>query len=391
MPNVQTIHILHRLLWQQILRGMEKYVGILLSRQPLRPCGNTAWVDRTVAALRWVKQLRMGVFSSIGMQTWELITAVSSDLGLPIKLVLPVASGSEFDKLGEQTLHEYNLDPTCTKFMPVSGDSTDSQRNDLMKRRDDDVFNAADLLLPISVSPKGSMSRRLDAAESEDRAIETHFRVPHRKRSEPIKVDIDPDRLRDEITEQGDDYLIHWTRGVSHPWPDERMIDYYRAIVRSDHWPRSGLVTMLRILDSRNILASSRHMPGKAMTVSFSALRPSDVIPFMRWRARFGEMSFEPYGIGLTREVAEQSGVLPVSYYDLDDKKSVPSEETDNYWLTQSRGKITDWQMEREHRHLGDFSFKRIRPEAIVLFCRSSAEADRLRSRYPYRVISLMK
>ena len=103
---------------------MEKYVGILLSRQPLRPCGNTAWVERTVAALRWVKQRRMGVVSSIGMQTWELVIAVSSDLGLPVKLILPVSAGSEFDQLCEQTLRDYSLDPARTEFVPVPRSST---------------------------------------------------------------------------------------------------------------------------------------------------------------------------------------------------------------------------------------------------------------------------
>jgi len=324
----------------------------------------------------------MGVISSVGMQTWELVTAVTSDLDLPVKLILPLSVGPDFDTQCEQILYEYGLNPSRTEFLPVSG------RDNLMLQRDRAVFEMADLLLQVSVSKTGSMAKRLQQVDSDNSTIDDRFQIPYRQRREAIKVDLDPDRLSDEIVNQGDDYLIHWTRGISHPWPGEKMIDFYRAIVQSDHWPRSGLATLERIVDSQTVLASSRHMPEGAMTVSFSALRPSEVVPLMRWRARYGEMSFEPYGVGLVREIAEELGILPVDYYHSDDKKRI---HADSVWLSQSRGKITDWRGEKEYRHLGDLALERVPPEAIALFCRTSSEAERLRRRYPYRVVSFLR
>jgi hypothetical protein len=366
---------------------MKKYAALLLSRQPLRPTGDTAWVERTVAAVRSLDERRMGVVSSVGMQTWELITAVASDLGLPIKLILPISAGTDFDVQCESILHEYGLDPCRTEFLPAS-DLTIENRNDLMASRDQAVLKAADLLLPISVNDNGSMAKRLRKANIDGCDVDSRFQIPYQKRGEPFKVDLDPDQLSDEILNLGDDYLIHWTRSVSHPWPGERMIDYYRAITRSDSWPRSGLATLERIVDTQTVKASGRHMPGGARTVSFSALRPYEVIPLMRWRARYGEMSFEPYGIGISRDVAEKFGVLPVDYYsDKNQKQTSPK----SAWLSQSSGKETDWRSEREYRCLGDLSLERVPPEAIVLFCRTSAEAERLRGRYFVRVVSFLR
>ncbi|MCD6250478.1 MAG: hypothetical protein J7J98_09130 [candidate division Zixibacteria bacterium] len=361
---------------------MEKYTAILLSRQPLRPTSDTTWVRGVVAAVRWLQERRIGVISSVGMQTWELVTAATSDLGLPVKLVLPIPIGLEFDTQREQILYEYDLDPSRTEFLPVSGG------DNLMLQRDRVVFELADLLLPVSISKTGSMAERLHQVDLDKHTIDDRFQIPYRQRREPIKVELDPDRLSDEILSTGDDYLIHWTRGVSHPWPSERMIDFYRAVINSDHWPRSGLATLERIIDTQTVLASPRHMPGGVMTISFSALRPCEVIPLMRWRARYGEMSFEPYGIGLTREIAQQIDIHPVNYYRADDKKSIPAELA---WLSQSKGKITDWRGEKEYRHLGDLSLEEIPPDAIVLYCRTSVEAERLQHRYPYRVVPFLR
>lgn len=329
----------------------------------------------------------MGVISSVGMQTWELVTAVASGIGLPVKLVLPISVGLEFEAQCKQILYEYDLDPSRTEFLPVSGSKTENRTN-LMAQRDRVVFEIANLLLPVSISKTGSMAERLQQANLDMHTIDNRFQVPYRQRSEPIKVELDPDRLSNEILNSGDDYLIHWTRGVSHPWPSERMIDFYSAVINSDHWPRSGMATLERIVDTQTLLASFRHMPGDAMTVSFSALRPCEVIPLMRWRARYGEMSFEPYGIGLTCEIAQQIAIHPVNYYRADNKKSIPAEPI---WLSQSKGKITDWRGEKEYRHLGDLSLKEIPHDAIVLYCGTSVEAKHLRHQYPYRVVPFLR
>ncbi len=65
--------------------------AILLSRQPLRPCGQTPWVTKVVEAVSWIREQKLTLLSSVGMQTWEMITAVGSRLNLDMNIYLDSA------------------------------------------------------------------------------------------------------------------------------------------------------------------------------------------------------------------------------------------------------------------------------------------------------------
>lgn len=365
---------------------MNKYAAILLSRQQFRPTGNTSWVRQAVAAVHWLQQQGMGLASSTGMQTWELITALASDLALPLRLYLPVSPARKFYQVCDDIANDFNLKLDRTEFVPVLPRQKENNQV-IMAERDKMVIEQADLLLPISIRNSGNMADLIERAEQTGHRIDRRFEVTHTPRGEPLKLTLDGQRLSDEILRFEGDYIIHWTRATSQPWPDERKIDFYRAILDSDSWPRSGLDTLERIIRMKKILASSRNMPDATATVSFSTLSPGEVVPLMRWRARFGEMSFEPYGIGIERETAARIGIREVNYYDLGDKTSVAPADR---WLRQSTGKVTDWRAEKEWRYLGEVLLEGFPADAVVLFCMTSHEADSLRRRYPYWVVSFL-
>ncbi|MCM2272625.1 MAG: hypothetical protein NDJ18_08750, partial [candidate division Zixibacteria bacterium] len=67
---------------------MARRAAILLSRQPLRPCGATPWVRNTVAAVRSLKERDLRICGSVGMQTWELITASAALEAVPLRCYL---------------------------------------------------------------------------------------------------------------------------------------------------------------------------------------------------------------------------------------------------------------------------------------------------------------
>jgi hypothetical protein len=147
-------------------------------------------------------------------------------------------------------------------------------------------------------------------------------------------------------------------------------------MLSSNTWPREALATLKRIIQSGKILASSRHMPGKVPTVSFSSLTPLEVIPLIRWRARYAEMSFEPYGIGIERTTALESGVRPVIY-----GANADTADCEN-WLCQSPGNITDWRNEKEYRCLGDFQLDALPSDKLTLFCRFAEEVEALERKF---------
>ncbi len=366
---------------------MSKFAAVLLSRQPLRPSGKSAWVRGAVAALTWLRKQGYGLVGSSGMQTWELVTALAVLEQCPLKLVVPAVSMSQFFSRRDALKRQFALDSHLTEFVPVVLSGRESSGTALMSARDRSVVELADLLVPVSVRGEGNMASLIADAEASGMIVNRDFVVPYEDRQEPLALVISPDSLNPEIEDLEADYITHWTRATNDRWPDERIIDLYRAVVTAASWPRSGFDTLSHIVHSQRLMASSRNMPGKEPVVSFSSLPPREVAPLMRWRARYGRMSFEPYGLGIEKQIALEKGIHPVAYYGKGDEVKLPP---DLMWLSQSEGKISDWRTEKEYRHRGNFYMDGIPREAVVLFCHTADEAELLHRRFGYRVIPFL-
>ena len=362
-----------------------EYLALLVSRQPLRPNRNTSWVKGVKAAIDWAASYGYGVVSSIGMQTWELITALAIDRHLPLKLVLPHDSDRTTQAICREIISQFGIDSLRVSFVPPN-DPVNSDDNP-QTIRDRQVAALADMLVPVSIRSGGTMHVLVGEALKSGKKITREFDVGPSAKGDSFKVSIDETRLSPELDELGSDYLIHWTRGINGPWPDERLIDLYREIVNAESWPRSALQTLMQIVNTRRILASSTHMPGKVPTVSFSALPPREVIPLMRWRARYGFMSFEPYGVGIHRDVADRLGINKVLYHESGAK---PAGGKSDKWRTQSVGKVTDWRGEGEYRCRGDVDLVSIPSDYIIIVCQSKEEVEVLRSSMSYRIIPML-
>lgn len=363
---------------------MARQAAILLSRQPLRPCGTTPWVVNTVAAIRWLKNRDIVLRSSVGMQTWELVTAVASMERIPLRLYLPSSLSKAND--GQVAIfRNYALDGQPVEFCQIE-ESARATKEDILMRRDEAVVHAADILIPISIRPGGHMAALLESARAKGKEIVKDFEVTKQSKNPSLAYHLDAASLNPEIDALAGQYFIHWTRASNSAWQDERLIDYCAAIVRSEAYPRSALDTLRHIVSSRRIIASARHMPENISTVALSSLSPRDVIPLMRWRARYSEMSFEPYGIGIRTDYASHLNVHPVVYYE---GKHPPPKASTSPWLYQSIGMKTDWRQEQEYRHKGDLLLDGLPKDALYLFCRFSEEALQLERDFGIKAIAL--
>jgi len=362
-----------------------KLAAVLLSRQPLRPTSQTDWVCETRKAVCWIKSNGYTLCSSVGMQTWELVTALASIERVPLRLFLPVNNPESFEKTCEETSRQFDLPSDGVEFIPVLPDQPGAEKNDLRQIRDKAVVETADVLIPISVRSGGRM---ISLLEQSNKNIINQFRVEHVKRKSPMASELIFDSLDPELSAIEDRYLVHWTRGINGQWPGERKLDFYRDLIDSDNWPRSAFETLRRILRMKQIIASSRHMPGNEMTVSFSALSPVDLIPLMRWRARYSQMSFEPYGVGIDVAWAINNGVCQVQYCQ---KIENGAQEDSSRWLQQSIGRISDWRAERELRFKGDFSLVDVPMDKIILFCHYPDEAELLRAEFGIPTIAFLR
>jgi len=319
------------------------------------------------------------------MQTWELVTALGSIERVPLRLFLPANDSESFENACKDASRQFDLSDDGVEFIPVIPRQPDAVRGDLRQIRDKAVVEAADILIPVSLRNGGGM---ISLLEQSNKDVNNQFRVEHMKRKSPMVSELSFESLNSELSTFQDRFLVHWTRGINEPWPGERKLDFYRDLIDSDNWPRSAFETLRRILRMKQVVSSSRHMPGNEMTVSFSALSPVDLIPLMRWRARYSQMSFEPYGLGIDVGWAVNYGVCQVRY---SLKTGNRTQEESSRWLQQSMGRITDWRSEKEFRFKGDFSLDGVPADKMILFCHRRSEAAMLQSEFGIRTIAFLR
>ncbi len=366
--------------------GTLKRAAILLSRQPLRPCGRTDWVRQSLAAIQRLKTDGFCLMTSTGMQTWEFLMALAAREGVMQRVILPAGDSDTVIQARLFAERQFDLRPGLVEFIGATQHGQPTGQNNLMRERDLTAVAEADLLVPVSIRPEGLMSQLLETAESAGKRILREFQVDYAGRKAGLGYRIGVDQLGGEIAAIGEQYLTHWTRAGNSAWPTERLQDYYVAVAESGEHPRSAAAALQNIVLTGTIAASPRNMPGGTPTVSFSALPPRELAPLVRWRARYSHMSFEPYGIGIERDTALSAGIRQVYYYTALDRDSPQNER----WLRQSAGEKSDWRREKEYRIRGDFDLSRIARDKLLLFCRYRSEVAQIEGATGIRTVSFL-
>jgi len=349
--------------------------AIMISRQPIRPCGRTLWVRSLKAAIKHIGERGLMLITSVGLLTWDLQVALAAALRIPMVIVLPLTDPVAVDQEMLRIMREFDLQSGSVRFRPLKISGCDFTKHDFMQTRDREIITSADLLLPVAVRDGGTMDRLLTEGRNFGKTIIDHYCASSPAEHVKHAYRISPSELNPNLDETGEAYLIHFTRASNEAWPTESYGKYCRAVLDSDRYPRGALETLQNIVAAQHIVASTRHMPRRIATVSFTALSPRELAPLIRWRARYGQMSFEPYGIGVERQCALERGVVPVTYTEANEDR--PTAE-DRIWRYQSVGRKTDWRQEREYRCRGDFDLSGIPAHRLRLFCRYPAEATRL-------------
>lgn len=344
-----------------------------ISRQALRACGADPWVAAVQYALDYVKQARLTLVTSIGQQTWEMVAALAADRDIPLLVIIPASRSqteSEADRLARQFGLVKGRDTIEMIDTPAGASKVDA-----LALRDRRCFERADLVIPISIRSGGHMDRLVNEAESAGKTLDRRWQIPHRASRTRIGYRVDSERLDHSIDLIAERYLIHWTRAAGGHWPTETAGEYYVACAGSSSYPRTALDTLVNIIRKQRLVASSRHMPGGIATVAFSSQPIVEMVSLMRWRARYREMSFEPFGIGIERACAASLGIRPVSYRG--SATLCPADEP--HWLTQSIGRRSDWRVECEWRCRGDLDLRPIDTSKLALFVCTPADAELVR------------
>lgn len=186
-------------------------------------------------------------------------------------------------------------------------------------------------------------------------------------------------------------YLTHCTRRRSGPWPGEHEDHFLDDLILdragADH---SALAALWRIARSGRLIAGSDFVRGETPVVSFTAVPLREIRTLRTFRSHLSRWDFEPYGICIRRDWLQRRGTRSVQYGDESLWEAMPPADRPFFQKQASetaRGRVLDWTVEQEWRHVGDLRLDGIPAHAALLFVPSAAEARQLAASSPWPVV----
>lgn len=360
---------------------------ILNSRQNKMPRGYEPWVKNTVAAAKAIADSGNTALTSLGMHPWNLtVWAITEASGTQI-IVLPKYPRDNPETIVDNVLLDYKLDPEKTGFVFFPTDTPSTRPKAAWRERDKLILDMANILYPVAVRPGGNMASHLEESTVAGKSLIEDFRCDYDP-AKPIHLPkFDRERLARQFNDKNWNYLTHWTRSFTEPWPDETSADYYRAVARSgDNYARSALASLVRIIGEKRIFAGDKHARRGVRFVSLTELPPSEAVELMKWQRRQMRYTFEPYGIAIEMNAARAFGVRKVIYGETRSYKHLPDAEKPYF---QPIGK-SDWRRESEWRHLGDITIADFDRRDLRIILARDRDREKLPPSGGIKVISLL-
>jgi len=369
------------------------YAVVLNSRQSKTPVGSDAWVVSTLRAVRHAVDRGYTILGSLGMNTWELATWAAGACGGRLLIFVPYPYAANIAGVFSTSLddpqacasvirREFQLSHTRITFRFQQPSIAGRMKKSHWPARDAQLSAMADIVYPVSIRPGGGLASLLAVPETQAK-IDDRFRVQYQTSSHHQSYPPDNTVINPALSERPWPYLTHWTRAAAGKWPGEHAATYYRDVVNSrNNYPRSAMETLKRILTEQRLRASTRHIRGGYSVVSFTALPLGEAIKLMRWRRRYVQWTFEPYGIAIDREVALAIGIRPVVYGEPPEYEELSESER---LFFQNRGlRAGDWIAEQEWRYPGDLNLALIPRNKMRVITQLEADGEALKSEdYP--------
>ncbi len=187
-------------------------------------------------------------------------------------------------------------------------------------------------------------------------------------------------------------YLVHCTRAIDGPWPDQDRGDYLDELLFGGTDPvRTPLTTLARIVGTQTLLATGRAIRGRFPVVCFTSVPLVDLPALRTFRAHRGRWDFEPYGIAIRRDWLLARGTRAVIYGD--DSVWENMDETTRPFFQRrfsGSGRVVDWSIEQEWRNVGTLDLHDLPANAAFVFVPTLAAATVLRpiSRWPVLILT---
>ncbi|UCE65413.1 MAG: hypothetical protein JSU85_11140 [Candidatus Zixiibacteriota bacterium] len=359
-----------------IVLGNKELLGnelaaVLNSSQSKTPCGDDSWVKGSIAAVKNLIELGYTIVTSLYLNTWEIPVYLVSEYGGSQIIVSPVSGEDLGYNIYYKTVDQFKLDRNKTAMVFIKSEADSKKPKSTWFNRDLAVAQIADLLVPVSIRPRGKLEKLLSETNKE---IESKFRIDYAKPLiKPPKYDFGK-----TVSPEGDwDYITHWTRTHHGPWPGESKYDFYRRMVNSEsEYPNNAFNSLKNMIQTKKIYASSERIRKSIRCIGFSDLKPESMLKWMRWLPKRVGWNFEPYGIAIKKEAADKAGMRQVIYGDDELYEKLP--ENDRPYFQSKGKKDVDWSQESEWRKIGDLNIKYMPEKELALMVWRKTEAQEL-------------
>jgi hypothetical protein len=357
---------------------------ILNSRQSKQPVGSDQWVVNTIAAAKYAADNGYTLICSYGMNTWELLTYLSSKLSAKAIVLVLDTPETEIEII-PHLMEQYRLDNGNIDFHRVH--STGKSKKSWWINRDETAVELSDLILPVSINPSGNLWGMIGEIADLELLLDERFAIAHKKSAARRYAKVNESSLRMERSTSWN-YITHWTRSFDGPWPDQNAYDYYDMLIaHTTEYSHGAINTLRRILKTGRIYGSSNHIRGGFSVVSLTDHHPVDAVKLMKWRARFVRLNFEPYGIAIDHEFAQTLGIRPVIYGMSNTYSELPID--DKPFFQNLGEKAGDWEPEQEWRHCGDIDLSLIPSDKMKIIVRRQSEIETMRELTSSEIIAL--
>ncbi len=111
------------------------------------------------------------------------------------------------------------------------------------------------------------------------------------------------------------EWLLHWTRAATGPWPGETSEEFLDALIlQTETADHSAVTTLLRILSEGILRASAEGIRGSFPVVAFTGVPLQEFRKRRVFRKHRHRFDFEPWGIAIRRNSLVSLGIRPVIY-----------------------------------------------------------------------------
>lgn len=209
---------------------------------------------------------------------------------------------------------------------------------------------------------------------------QTKEKIHCRSTTQFCRVPIFSSRL---LTTTNKSFLIHCTRARQGAWPDQSPAQFYdELLIKPWLATPSPFESLLRILESKRLVATSHLKQGTTPTISFTQRSLHELLNTRTFESHLARWDWEPYGLMIDRDWLAGVGCQPVTYLKREEYKHLPPEKrqfTQPYEdsnATEKKGR--DWRVEQEWRLPCDLRLYQIPFSKAIVFVKHQWEATAL-------------